>query len=124
MPKLVNRAKMTTATTGTGTLTLGSALAGYQTFAAAGLMNADTVSYVIEDGAAWEIGTGVYSASGPTLSRAVLESSNSGSAISLTGAAVVYVTAIASDFVSNVDGGSAASVYTATQSIDGGTANG
>lgn len=115
---------MNTATLGTGTITLGSALTGYQTFAAAGLMNGDTVSYVIEDGAAWEIGTGVYSSSGPSLSRAVLESSNSGSAISLTGAAVVYITTIASDFVSNVDGGSAASVYTATQSIDGGTANG
>lgn len=124
MVKLVNRAKVTTTTLGIGTITLGSAVAGYQSFAEAGVMNADTVSYVIEEGASWEIGTGIYAAAGTTLSRSVLESSNADGPISLTGTAVVYVTATAADFVSNVDGGAAASVYTTTQSIDGGTANG
>jgi len=93
MTKLVNRAKMTTATTGTGTITLGSAVDGYQTFAAAGVSDADAVSYVIEDGNDWEIGIGTYTASGTTLSRTVSESSNAGSAISLSGEAVVFVTA-------------------------------
>ena len=98
MVKLVNRAKMTTSTTGTGTITLGSASDGYQTFAAAGVSNGDTVRYTIEDGNAWEIGTGTYTASGTTLSRTVTESSNSDNALNLSGSAVVFVTAAAQDF--------------------------
>ena len=97
MVKLVNRAKMTTATTGTGTITLGSAVDGYQTFANAGVADADVVRYVIEDGDAWEIGSGTYTASGTTLTRTPSESSNAGSAINLSGDAVVYVTAAAED---------------------------
>ena len=99
MAILVNRAKMTTATTGTGTITLGSASSGYQTFAAAGVVNGDTVRYVIEDGIAWEIGTGVYTASGTTLSRTITQSSNAGSAINLSGSAVVFVSAVEADIV-------------------------
>jgi hypothetical protein len=98
MVKLVNRAKMTTATTGTGTMTLGSAVSGQQTFATAGVVNADDVRYVIEDGTAFEIGTGIYTASGTTLSRTLIESST-GSLLNLTGMAVVFVTAAAQDIV-------------------------
>jgi hypothetical protein len=98
MVVLVNRAKMTTSTTGTGTITLGSAVEGYQTFAAAGVSDGDSVRYVIEDGTSnWEIGSGTYTASGTTLSRTPSESSNSGSAISLSGDAIVFISAIASD---------------------------
>lgn len=100
MVKLVNRAKMTTATTGTGTITLGSASTGYQSFADAGVVNADVVRYVIEDGADWEIGSGTYTAIGTTMTRAaILESSNADAAITLTGDAVVFVSAIAEDIV-------------------------
>jgi hypothetical protein len=97
MVKFVNRAKMTTSTVGTGLITLGSAVAGFQSFAAAGVANAETVRYAIEDGDAWEIGAGVYSASGTTLSRTVLESSNSDAPLSLSGLAMVFVTAAAVD---------------------------
>ena len=98
MVKLVNRAKMTTATTGTGTITLGSAVDGFQTFTAAGVADGDTVRYCIEDGtSSFELGSGVYTASGTTLTRVVSESSNSDNAINLSGDAIVFITAIAAD---------------------------
>jgi hypothetical protein len=98
MTKLVNRAKMTTATTGAGTITLGSAVDGYQTFAAGGVANADVVRYVIEDGTDWEIGTGTYTSSGTTLSRSLTESST-GNLLNLSGDAVVFITAAEQDIV-------------------------
>lgn len=103
MSKLANRAKMTTATTGTGAITLGSAVAGYQSLAAAGVANGNVVSYVIEDGTNWEIGSGTYTATGTTLSRSPSQSSSGGAAISLSGNATVYVTAVAADLQELVD---------------------
>jgi hypothetical protein len=99
MVKLVNRAKMTTSTTGTGTITLAVADIGYQSFADAGVVDGDVVRYVIEDGSNWEIGSGTYTASGTTLSRTVSESSDAGSAIALTGSAKVFIAATADDIV-------------------------
>lgn len=98
MSILKNRAGMSTSTTGTGTITLGSALTGYQSFADAGVADGDIVSYLIEDGVNWEIGYGTYTASGTTLARTtVLESTNADAAINLSGSANVYITALAED---------------------------
>jgi len=100
MVKLVNRAKMSTSTTGTGTITLGSAETGYQSFADAGVTDGDVLSYVIEDGDNFEIGRGIYTASGTTLTRGPLESNNSGSAITLSGNAKVFVSATVNEVYS------------------------
>ena len=90
-----DRVKVTTATTGTGTLTLGSAVAGFQAFSAV-LSNADTTYYAIFESStgAWEVGLGTYASPANTLARTtILESSNAGSAINLTaGAADVFIT--------------------------------
>ena len=99
MVTLVNRAKMSTATTGTGTITLGSSIAGFQTFAASGVVDAEVVRYTIEDGTAFEIGTGTYTSSGTTLSR-TLDESSTGSLLNLSGSATVFVTAAAEDLQS------------------------
>lgn len=94
--KLANRVLVSTATLGTGAVTLGSAIAGFQGFAAGGLVATDEVRYLITEGNAWEIGTGIYN--GTTLTRVPSESSIGGGAITLAGNARVAIAATASDF--------------------------
>lgn len=104
MARLYNLARMSTATTGTGTITLGSAVAGFLSFASAGVGNGETVTYAIQDGSNSEIGRGVYTASGTSLTRAsILKSTNSGAAINLSGTAQVFITAAAEDILEILD---------------------
>ena len=80
-----DRVKETTATTGTGTLTLAGAVTGFQTFTSV-LSDGDTTYYGIFESAtgAFEVGLGTFTSSGTTLARTtILESSNSGSAVNL-----------------------------------------
>src|SRR5689334_18422828 len=97
MPNFLNHVRVATATTGTGTVTLGSAIAGFQTFAAAGAVDAKVYPYEIRDGDAWELGWGTYTASGTTLVRSLI-SSSTGSLLNLSGSAVVSVVAHAESF--------------------------
>lgn len=86
-----DRVKETTTTTGTGTVTLAGASDGFQSFAAIG--DGNTTYYAITSGSDYEVGLGTYTASGTTLSRdTILESSNAGSAITLSGTSDVFCT--------------------------------
>jgi hypothetical protein len=97
---LKNLARMTTATTGTGSITLGAAVSGFLSFTAAGIPDGAQVSYGINDGSNGEAGRGRYAASGTTLSRDIIyESTNGGAAINLSGSAQVFVTGLAEDFL-------------------------
>ena len=95
--KFANRVKVNTSTTGTGTITLGSAVAGFQSFADGGIVNGNEVRYTIIDGNDWEVGTGTYTSAGTTLSRTLIESST-GSLLNLSGTNVeVFITMAAVD---------------------------
>lgn len=89
---LADRVKETSATTGTGTLTLAGAASGFQSFAAIG--NGNQTYYAIVMGANWEVGIGTYTAAGTLLSRdTVLASSNAGAAVNFAaGTKDVFVT--------------------------------
>lgn len=86
-----DRVQETTTTTGTGTVTLAGAVTGFQDFSVIG--DGNTCYYAITSGNDFEVGIGTYTASGTTLSRdTVLESSNSGSKITLAETSNVFVT--------------------------------
>ena len=97
MTKFANRAKMSISSTGTGNVTLNAAETGFQTFAQSGIVDTDRVRYIIEDGAAWEIGIGLMSSSATVMARTVEESSNSGNALDLTSSAKVLIGVTAAD---------------------------
>lgn len=95
---LYNLARVTTTTTGTGTITLGAAVDGFKDFATAGVTDGQVVTYSVRDGNNSEVGRGTYTASGTTLTRTVLSSTNSNNPIDLSGSAEVIITAAAEDF--------------------------
>ena len=90
-----DRVKEQTTTTGTGSVTLGGAVSGFQTFGAA-VGNANTTYYAIVHQTAdeWEVGLGTYTAAGTLLSRdTILESTNSDAAVNFSaGTKDVFVT--------------------------------
>lgn len=117
MAILKNRAGVITATVGTGTVALGPAIVagispfsvGWQTFAASGVANGDSVRYLILDAnGAWEYGPGTYTTVGLTLSRPATamdgsvagQKSSTGTLLALSGNAQVFVTAVAEDIPS------------------------
>jgi hypothetical protein len=88
-----DRVKETATTTGTGAVTLGGAVTGFESFSSA-LANSDTTYYAISHRNAdeWEVGLGTYNA-GVLTRTTILESSNSDSAVSFTaGTKDVFIT--------------------------------
>lgn len=79
--------KASTATTGTGSITVGSAVSPFRAFSGV-VADGATIRYLILDGLAWERGYGVYTSSTDVLTRN-LETSSTGSLLSLTGSATV-----------------------------------
>ena len=92
--KLNDRVKESSATTGTGTFTLGGAVSGFETFAA-GIGGGNTTYYCIfETGTNnFEVGFGTLNGSASTLARTnIISSSNSDAAVNFTGATEVFCT--------------------------------
>ena len=95
MLRFLDMARMTVASApDIGDIQLGSAVTGFQTFAAAGAQDGDIIPYGILDGNRREEGDGTYHAgTPPTLSRTTINySTSSGLPISASGAAYVYAT--------------------------------
>ena len=100
MTAFYDRAKMAVTTApGTGVLALGAVVPGYQSFAAAGVADGGTFSYVIEDGNNFEYGRGTYAASGPTFTRTTIINSSAGAGepITATANATIAATVLAED---------------------------
>ncbi|HEU4345377.1 MAG TPA: hypothetical protein VFU31_27815 [Candidatus Binatia bacterium] len=94
-----NNAGMHSATTGTGTLTLTTAVNGFNTFANAGVVTGEILKFTIMDGLNRETSIGTYTAAGLTLTRDTVESStNGGSKIDCSGNQNVFIVNPASDF--------------------------
>jgi len=93
---VADRVKETTSTTGTGTVTLLGASAGFQSFAVIGDTNTTYYTIAAQSGNEWEVGIGTYTSSGTTLARTTVFSNSSGtqpSALSFSaGAKDVFVT--------------------------------
>jgi hypothetical protein len=91
---LRDRVKETAAAPGTGTITLGGAASGFQSFSSIG--NGNTTYFAIVDSVSgvWEVNYGTYTSSGTTLSRNAtpLSSSNAGALVNFTGAVDVFCT--------------------------------
>lgn len=83
-----DRVQETTTTTGTGTITLAGAVSGYQTFNSA-FADGTRVRYTITSGTDWEVGTGIFTSSGTTLTRELIASST-GSLLNLSGTSNVW----------------------------------
>ena len=97
-----DRVKETTTTTGTGTISLGGAVSGFETFAA-GIGNSNTVYYCIahQDQAEFEVGLGTLDGDSSDLARTtIISSSNSDSAVDFSaGTKDVFCTIPASKLV-------------------------
>lgn len=92
---LADRVKETTTTTGQGTVTLGGAVTGFQSFSVIGNGNVTYYTIAGQGTSEWEVGIGTYTASGTTLSRDTVLASSAGAPTKTTfsaGTKDVFVT--------------------------------
>lgn len=109
----------------TVSFSLSGTVTGYQSFAAVG--DGNTTYYSATDGTNWETGLGTYASSGTVLTRTtVLQSSNSGSAVTFSGTVTVWIDYTASksiykDANGNITANSFTPGWTATATAAGTT---
>jgi hypothetical protein len=97
---IADRVKQQSSTTGTGAITLGSSVTGFQVFSAV-CSNGDTFHYAIVHLTlgSWETGLGTYNTGG-TVSRSVLTSSNNNALVDFAaGTKEIFITPVASNIV-------------------------
>ena len=93
MDRVADRVKETTTTSGTGNVTLAGAASGYRSFNTAFGVG-PSFYYCIVDGTAWEVGAGTLSGATTLVRNTIFKSTNSNTAISLSGgSADVFCTA-------------------------------
>jgi hypothetical protein len=104
---LADRVQETSTSTGTGTFTLAGAVSGYQSFAVIGDGNLTYYTIADQSGPNWEVGLGIYTLSGTTLTRVSVFSNSNGNTSLVNfpaGTKTVFVTYPAEKSV-NVDTG-------------------
>lgn len=94
---LVDLVKINVGNTGSGAITLGSAVEGYRGREV--LTNGTVYSYSIQQGSAWEFGRGTYLAESAQLIRSVIDSSDGGTALNLKPNAQIAFTALSADLM-------------------------
>lgn len=121
--KYADRVQCACATTGTGTLTLDSAISGFRDFSAV-LTTGDEVCYLIRGATQWEVGRGVFT-SPSTLTRAtVLCSNNSDALVDITAATRVSIVQSASRIVDSAQVSPVATLAALAALDDGDLPNG
>lgn len=111
---LANRVQESGTANTTVSFTLTGAVTGFQSFSTIG--NGNTTYYSATDASGnWEVGLGTYSTTGPTLTRTTIyASSNSGSAVTFSGAVNVFVTYPSGKSVNLDDSGNVSALGTVT----------
>jgi hypothetical protein len=113
---IADRVKQQTTSTGTGAITLGASVTGFQVFSAV-CSNADTFHYAIVHltNGSWETGIGTYNSGAGTVSRSVLTSSDSDQLIDFAaGAKEIFITPVANNIVLKNNTGAVNVVKTVT----------
>ena len=112
---LADRVRETTTSTGTGTITLGGAVQGFQRFTVLG--DGNTTYYTIQGTIQWEVGIGTYNAN--TLTRdTVLDSSSAGALVDFSGGSKdVFVTLPAEKAITSIASADASIIVTTVGSL-------
>jgi len=105
---VADRIKETTSTTGTGSLTLTGAVAGFKTIASRLTADGDTGWFCAVNGSEWEVFLGTRSSASVLARTAVLASSNADAAVNFSAAPTVFATVPAAAIKQTTD---AASIY-------------